>query len=62
MVEKLFAQLESLTKDGQIQHLKKIYPDLTGVSFGDGFLWQHPGNSRQTILKEFKERLRRVIG
>lgn len=57
MVKNLFAQLELLVKGWQINHLKRVYSDLTGIKFGDGFLWQHPGNHRRNILLDFQTRL-----
>lgn len=60
MVKDLLTQLEALAKKSQIAHLKKIYPDLSGVRLGDGFLWQHPGQNRQKILKRFRQKLKEL--
>lgn len=60
MDKNIFSQLEGLVENRQIAHLKKIYPDFSGIKVGDGFLWQHPGNNRQKILIRFGERLAKL--
>lgn len=57
MDKNIFTQLELLTKRWQVNHLKKIYPDLSGVKMGAGFLWQHPGHKRQKILEDYRQKL-----
>lgn len=60
MDKEFLSQLESLAKRVQTAHLKKIYPDLTGVRWADGFLWQHPSLNRQKILRRFQQKLKEI--
>ncbi|MCL5003880.1 MAG: hypothetical protein M1352_01260 [Patescibacteria group bacterium] len=57
MVEQLFAQLEALSRAWQVKKIKGNYYDLTGITFEEGRLWQHPGSLRQEILSEYQRKI-----
>lgn len=57
MAKKLLSQLESLARRVQVWRLKKKYPNTEGIKMGTGFLWQHPNDTRQKILKLCQQKL-----
>ena len=57
MVKRLLTQLEALAFNLQLARLKKIYPNLSGIKIEKGVLWQHPGDNRSKILRQFEKKL-----